>query len=119
MRGGGGRRGPGRRHRVDRHCSGGSSIRLAMNMPGMGVLLAAELREVDLPEIFEAGRGDKSPHRVGLAAFASAVVHDGRRGAKRVDEHLRVRDRLPWCETRNRSTAPMRLFGHIRSNSLF
>src|SRR5262249_3053841 len=41
-----------------------------------GVLLPAELGEMNPPEIFEAGRRMNNFHRVRLAALPSSVVHD-------------------------------------------
>ena len=54
-----------------------------------------------------------------LAALAHAVIHNADAGASGVDHDLRIRGILPMMESRNRSTTPMRLFGHISSNSLF
>ena len=57
---------------------------------GNGELLAAELGEVNLPHIFEIRRGEEDFHRVGLRAFAGAVIGDYHARAKSMREKLRI-----------------------------
>ncbi len=61
---------------------------------GHRVLLPAQLREVKLPEVFQAGSGVENLHRLRLSALAGAVVHDCHTSLDRVDQDLRVRDGL-------------------------
>ena len=77
-----------RRHRRDRHRRRLLVDQVGDEQPGHGVFLAAQQREVHLPEILEARRGVDDLHRVGLPALARAVVHDGDARLKRVHEHL-------------------------------
>src|SRR2546422_11714574 len=60
-----------------------------------GVLLAAEEREMNLPEILEAGRAEKNPHCVRLSTFARAIVRDDDSRPKGVHEDFGIRTGLP------------------------
>src|ERR1035437_7681345 len=59
------------------------------------VLLPAQKRKVNLPEIFKARGGKHRLHGFRLAAFPRDVVLDGNTRMKRVYEQLRIRRGLP------------------------
>jgi hypothetical protein len=54
---------------------------------GNRVLLSAQRREMQLPEIFEAGRRVDGLHRLGIPALARAVVHDRDTWMQRPNHH--------------------------------
>ncbi len=89
-----GLRSPSIRHRRDRHGILYFVDRVRDEQAGHRVLLSAQLREVKLPKVFEAGSGVEHPHRLRLPALAGAVVHDGHTSFNSVNQDLRVGDRL-------------------------
>src|SRR5579864_6757523 len=56
----------------------------------LGIFLAAQQREVHLPDIDQTRRAKKHLHRFGLSAFAGSVVHDRGPWMKRIYEQLRI-----------------------------
>ena len=92
---------------------------LATNIPGMAYFGSAQLRDVNLPDIFQPGARMQHAHRLGLSALADAVVDDGHTRPQRVHQRSEFELCWPWRDTSRNSTVPRRLSGHISSNSLF
>src|SRR5207249_11914493 len=84
-----------KRYRGYRHCGLLLVDHVSDEQARRGVLLPAEKREMNLPEVIEAGRSVKGLHHGRLSAFASAIIHDGNPRVDRMDEHLGIRGVLP------------------------
>src|SRR5215831_8829439 len=61
-------------NRRDRHVCRLLVYRVGDEQPRHGVLLPAQLREVQLPQILETRRRMKDLHRIGLSSFSRAIV---------------------------------------------
>src|ERR1700680_2583615 len=79
-----------RSERRDGHCGLRFIQQIRDEHSGHGVLLAAEQREVHLPDIGETGGTEKHLHRFGWSPFPSAIVHDRGTRMKRVQEQIRI-----------------------------
>ena len=67
---------------------------------GHGVLLSAQLRKMELPEIFKSGRRIDDLHYCRLATFTNAVIHDGDSRPKGMHQNFRIRSGLPVMQTK-------------------
>ena len=86
-------------YRSDRYCGWGFIDSVGDEETGHGVFLPAQLREVDLPESFEAWRGMHRLHHFGLAAFPRAVVHDCNTWMESMNDDFRIRSGLTVVKT--------------------
>src|SRR5262249_13282096 len=80
-----------RSHWLNRHNSRLLVDNVSDEHSGHCVLLAAQLREVQLPEVFKTRRTVDGLHHHRLSAFANSVVHDGNARPNGMNENFRVR----------------------------
>src|SRR5207245_4676321 len=79
-----------KRDRSHRHGGQGFIEQVRDEHAGHGIIMAAQQREVHLPEVDKTRGGEKHLHCFRLSPFASPIVHDRSSRMKRINQQVRI-----------------------------